>query len=415
MAVMRAAISLILTSFLASFLWAADDGEIRKLEEAKRIFDLRRVLEQTRDDRGDMRYYRALIEARFGREESAVDHFRQFLADGPDERMRRKAQGELANALLWLGRYGDAAAEWTQALQLMRAGDSELGPTRTLRDLCSALKDVGAQTAEFGPDAVLTAQINKLGLWSLPVEANGTKSQWIVDTGMTFSTVTESEAKRIGLKLHDSGGRGSSDHTGRELPFRLAVASNLRIGPAHLRNVVFVVVADRALQFGSSVLPGIVGLPAIRALGSMAFSDRGIVRIHSDSTRLEGDPNILFDGLTPIVEVRHAGRTAPMKLDTGGDRTYLYSSFREQLTAEERATLRRRQEGFTGLGGSIRVETELVPQLEFELLGRVVVLRKVSLRLDSPPDDGSSEGLLGMDVLKGGFTIDFGTMRLALH
>ena len=58
-----------------------------------------------------MRYYRALIEARFGREESAVDQFRQFLADGPDERMRRKAHNELASALLWLGRYGDAAAE----------------------------------------------------------------------------------------------------------------------------------------------------------------------------------------------------------------------------------------------------------------------------------------------------------------
>ena len=60
MAVMRAAISLILISFLACSLWAADDGEIRKLEEAKRIFDLRRVLEQTSDDLGDMRYYRAL-------------------------------------------------------------------------------------------------------------------------------------------------------------------------------------------------------------------------------------------------------------------------------------------------------------------------------------------------------------------
>jgi hypothetical protein len=160
-------------------------------------------------------------------------------------------------------------------------------------------------------------------------------------------------------------------------------------------------------------LTGIIGLPAIRALGSIAFSDRGVVRIHSDSNRLQGNPNIFFDGLTPILEVRHAGRTAPMKLDTGGDRTYFYASFREHLTSDERATLKRRQGGFGGLGGSIRVETEVVPHLQLELPGNVVGLRDVSLRLDVPSGEGSSEGLLGMDALKGGFTIDFGTMRLA--
>ena len=232
---------------------------------------------------------------------------------------------------------------------------------------------------------------------------------------MTFSTVTESEAKRVGLEVRDFGGRGGSDHTGRELPFRLAVASDLRIGPARMHNVVVVVVADRALQFGSLRIPGIVGLPAIRALGSISLSDRGVVQFHVDSTQVQGDPNIFFDGLSPVLEVRHAGRTVPMKLDTGGDRTYLYSSFRDRLTSEERATLKPRRDGFTGLGGSIQVETELVPQLELELPGRMVVLRGVKFRLDSPPGDSSSEGLLGMDVLKGGFTIDFEAMRLVLH
>jgi hypothetical protein len=97
-----------------------------------------------------------------------------------------------------------------------------------------------------------------------------------------------------------------------------------------LHNVVVVVVADSALNFGpfgSQRLHGIVGLPAIRALGSMAVSARGVVRIHSDSPKVhQSAPNIFFDWLTPIVEVRHAGRAVPMKLDTGGDTTYLYSS-----------------------------------------------------------------------------------------
>jgi hypothetical protein len=65
--------------------------------------------------------------------------------------------------------------------------------------------------------------------------------------------------------------------------------------------------------------------------------------------------------------------------------------------------------------GSMKLETELVPELELELPGRTVGLRKVSLRLDSPPPgNGYSDGLLGMDALKSGFAIDFRTMRLEL-
>jgi hypothetical protein len=40
-------------------------------------------------------------------------------------------------------------------------------------------------------------------------------------------------------------------------------------------------------------------------------------------------------------------------------------------------------------------------------------LREVSFRLDSTPTgNGYSDGLLGMDALKGGFAVDFRTMRL---
>jgi predicted aspartyl protease len=64
----------------------------------------------------------------------------------------------------------------------------------------------------------LKAKFNRLGLWSLPVEANGRKAEWLIDTGMTFSTVTESEANRVRLELRDSGGRAGSDLPGKNSP-----------------------------------------------------------------------------------------------------------------------------------------------------------------------------------------------------
>ena len=399
--------------FVSAFsVAAAEQGELRKIEESKRIFDLRRALDQTPNEQRDARYYRALIEARFGREEAAVEHFRAFLTTNPDERMIRKVHDELANAFIRLGRYGEAAEELDQVLRLMSSGDPERRSTSDARAIFAALKVISPQTVEFGTEKSLVAKSSKLGLRSLPIEVNTKQAEWVLDTGMTFSTVTESEAKRVGLTLLDSGGRGSSGQTGKELPIRLAIATDLRLGSAHLRNVVFAVVADNALNFGPDRLSGIVGLPAIRALGSIAVSASGGVRIHSDSTKPQHEPNMFFDGLTLIAEVSHAGRAVPMTLDTGGTTTYFYSSFRETLTSQERAKLSRQNRRFGGAGGSIKVETELLPKLELELPGRTVGLRGVALRSDTP--NPYSDGLLGIDALKGGFAIDFNTMRLEL-
>src|SRR5581483_8634321 len=134
---------------------------------------------------------------------------------------------------------------------------------------------------------------------------------WIFDTGANLSTLSESEAKRLGLVIRNSAGTVGSGHTGIQTSFRLAVAPEMRIGRARLHNVVFIVLADRAMHFGPLGLirlSGVLGLPAIRALGSVAISGKGEVRIEPGSPKLEGEPNIFFDGLMPVTEVIHAGR-----------------------------------------------------------------------------------------------------------
>jgi tetratricopeptide (TPR) repeat protein len=418
MAVVRLKINLLVLFFLSAWAFiamAADEGGLSRLERAKRIFDLRRALRDAPDGEQDARFYHALIDARFGREEAAVEKFRALLATNPSDEMARNAHHDLADALTRLGRYGEAAAEFDQTLRLMSPSDPERKELINSRATFTALKDVSPQTIEFAAEVPLTARPSKIGLLSVPVEANGRRAEWMLDTGAFFSTVTESEAKRVGLTLLDFGGSGSSGHTGNEVPIRLAVAMELRIGAAHLRNIVFAVVPDSALNFGpDGRLTGIVGLPAIRALGSIAISANGAVRIHSESTRPRGEPNVFFDGLTPIAEVHHAGRAMPMTLDTGGTTTYLYSAFREALTAEERAKLSQQNRRFGGVNGSIKTKIELVPQLELELPGKTVALRRVALRSDINHTPSYSDGLLGIDALKGGFSIDFNTMRLEL-
>jgi hypothetical protein len=131
---------------------AADQPELRQIEEAKRIFDLRRALDQTPVEDPDVSYYSALIEARFGREGIVVEHLRAFLAGNPGDGMARKAQNEPANALIRLGRYSDAAAEFDQVLRLMYSGDPERGSTSDARAIFTALKGVSPQTVEVGAE-----------------------------------------------------------------------------------------------------------------------------------------------------------------------------------------------------------------------------------------------------------------------
>jgi predicted aspartyl protease len=401
---------------LCPFLLAgADFAQLRQLEEAKRYFELRRALQQTTSDDAEIRYYRAVIAARFGQEEAAVGPLRAFLETSPDgPAQKRRAHNELADALMRLGRYREAAAELAlTADEAAKQTEAETAPS-----LWDALRDVAPQSVEFGADTPVQAKLNNVASWTVPVELNGKKAAWILDTGASMSVLTESEAKKLGLEVRDTSNHASSGHTGKQTPLRVAVAPELRLGRARLRNVVFGVVPDGAMHVGPLGLvrlPGVLGFPVIRALGSMSISATGVVRIQPQSPRMEGEPNIFFHGSGVVVEVRHAGRAVPMGLDTGGNVSYLYPAFREILTPEEREKLTKQRIRSGGLGGTISLETEMVPVLQLEAPGRTVELHKIALRSQgAQAGGGESDGLLGMDALKGGFTVDFRTMRMKL-
>ena len=112
------------------------------------------------------------------------------------------------------------------------------------------------------------ASRNPLGSWDVPLEVNGRQGEWIFDTGANLSTLTESEAARMGLKPQEADAYVNGS-TGKKNPLRFAVAQDLRSGNAHLRNVLFLILSDQALYIGplKSQIRGILGLPVLRALG----------------------------------------------------------------------------------------------------------------------------------------------------
>lgn len=191
---------------LFALVTAANLVQLRQLEEKHRMFELRDLLDQPTENSAEVQVYRAIINSRFGHEREAVGQFRAFLATQPIPEMERKARYELANALTRIGECGGAARELEAALHLTAGDDTGRADIENARLLLTSLSGVAAQTVEFGPPAPIQARRNELGLWTVPVEMNSQRGEWILDTGASLSTVTESEARRMGLTIRETHG-----------------------------------------------------------------------------------------------------------------------------------------------------------------------------------------------------------------
>ena len=238
------------------------------------------------------------------------------------------------------------------------------------------------------------------------MEIDSQRGEWLLDTGANFSTVTESEARRMGLAIRNVHGYAQG-YTHARNSTRLAVAGELRLGSARLHNVVFLVLADQALFLSplKYQIHGILGLPVMRSLGRVELSAQGALTLDSDAKPPQVPSNLFFDGLNPIVQVVHSGHNLQMMLDTGASVTSLYPSIRDALAQWERYQLTStRAEGFAGAGGAEQREADLVPTIQLEVLGRAVYLQRISLLRKAPAANaGLRDGILGIDALAGGF------------
>jgi hypothetical protein len=397
-------------------LTSADVSQLRQLQEKGRFFELREALQKEGWDNPENLFYRALVESRFGQEPAAVADLRKFLVSSNDQDLQRKGYEEMPSALVRLGRYGEAARALREVLRLTPLNDIDRTDTENSRAFYESLAVIAPQTVEFGDETAVQAQFNPLSSWNVPVEVNGHKGTWIFDTGANWSTVSESEAAEMGLALRETNTyvKGS---TGKKNPLRMAIADDLRFGNAHLRNVVFLVLSDKALYVGplKYQIKGVLGIPVLRALGRVAISAKGAVRIEAKGASADGEPNLFLDGWDLIVDVRHGDRRLEMDLDTAANETSLNPSSRDAFKPDEIASLKSKRDKTAGAGGTMTRKTQVLPTLRLDILGRAEELTKVTVLGQQPTGDKSyRDGTLGMDALISGFTLDFRAMQLRL-
>jgi hypothetical protein len=81
-------------------------------------------------------------------------------------------------------------------------------------------------------------------------------------------------------------------------------------------------------------------------------------------------------------------------------------SFRATLSQEEIGQLRKSKAKSTAVGETIERPVEIAAKLQLEMPGTHVALKDAALRSEQPREFGYEHGLIGMDLLGGGFTLD---------
>lgn len=358
----------------------------------------------------------AVVDVRFGKEVSGIAKLRALLVQSKiSQKLRRRAQSELASALEREGDFRGAAIAWEDALKLVSPRDPERRSLENNRALDKSLGAFGAQAIEVPTETFqVQATKNPFGTWNVPVEVNGVQANWIFDTGANISVITESEAARMGVEVRESNAtvRGS---TGADSRMRVAVARDLQFGRARLRNVVLLVVEDaalRSIEFDTQI-QGYLGLPVIRALECLAVSSQGLISIGKSECDEASRPNLAFDGLSLYVEAQAAGGALQLLFDTGANETEVYPSARKSLGSVK---LRSKREMVEGVGGQAERRVRVVPRLALGFAGTRVEVMDVSMTDRQPAGNkGNRDGAVGTDALPAGFRLDFNTMQFRVE
>lgn len=366
---------------------------------------------------------RYLLEARrataYLRSSEARAALDRYFATGDQNKDRMFAAHEIAaGAALLSGRYADAARHAEAALAMSEGKSQEkIKNARRVQEMGTQWESVAAQTVEAqGNGAPVLLARDKVGLLRSPVMIEGTVQEAVLDTGASISVVSESAAKRLGLRMME-GASTIGNSVGGGVSIRLAVADRLEFGGSVVRNAVFVVMDDAALDFpvpGGYKIDAIIGLPVLGAIGRVEFNLHAkALRVTPAPAATDAPANLRVIGTSPYVMMSVAGAEMPIYFDTGANSTALHTGF-TKLRPDLKPVASGEKSGKAGVGGVKFVESLMFSDLPVTIGGQSATIAKIDFHPDGADDPDTPYGILGIDVLSRfeTFAIDYQNMVL---
>jgi hypothetical protein len=383
-----------------------DDTNLKSLYDSHQWFELR---DSVRKD-GASAFYQGAVACAFNDVRGCERRFRDVFHSVSRSDDAIEAHRILASAYFTHGEYRKALAQVDAILALSPTDGDALGG----RPVLAALSDT--------PDQQLAGRHTTVQLedGGLPFSINGVHATYWFDTGAELSVLTESEAKRFGLRIHPTSGQ-VGDVNGTKVNTQIAVADELSIGSIRVKHVAFLVLPDNQPPFNeqSPGSRGLIGIPVSLAFETFVWGPDKSFEIGIKSSRESTSHAALcFDGNHPVVQVAYENRPLEFPLDTGATNTDLYPPFALAFPELIRSATKTDSYKMEGVGGAKYMEAATLESLKFSIGGFPTTLKSVGVLL-KPTTNASRffAGNLGIDLLQQAqkTTFDFRTMTLRLQ
>jgi hypothetical protein len=257
---------------------------------------------------------------------------------------------------------------------------------------------------------------NKLGLIEIPIKAKSSTLGIVFDTRAHISTVTQSFAKKLGLKILDVSFEESSGLTGIKFKSGLGVADSLYLGDMLIQHAVFQVLPDEQLHFPSInyTLEGILGFQVIKQLNEVQIYRGGDFIISPNSTPGNLN-NLVFDGSTTVISVIHDTDTLSFHFDTGATGSEFYSNYFNRYKSEILKNGKTDTVETGGAGGSIKTLDYILPIIDLIIGEKKIELKDVAIHTTPTFKGQKYNGNIGQDVIaqSGEMILNFEFMYLA--
>ena len=383
------------------------DSQLKSLYESGRWTDLSEALQGHKGPA----LYRGAVAAVFNEDRVAERFLRSVIASGPHSEEAYQAYEWLAHVYFRTGRYrqfiADMEARW--------AAFPNKGETKNERTAVAGFRGLPDQVTTKTELAKLPHEAGKI---FIPISVNHGSATFFFDTGAWVNCISESEAKRLGLAIHEADGTLGTG-TGVRVGFRTAVAPEVVVGKSRFQNVSFAVFQDD--QEPWSDLPigrrGLIGIPIILGLRSLRWTQDGSVEIGMRSAPTDHRrSNLFFDEDHLVVAARVNQKQIFATLDTGAQTTDLYQAFAKEFEDLVAQAGKKDATEVRGVGHAETFDSITLPELKLNIGQLDAVLRPAHVLLK---EIGAKRcvGNFGTDLLKQGraFKIDLGAMTLTLE
>lgn len=382
------------------------DHQLNRLLETKSFFKLRDAITENEAKLSEDRllYYNVFIANAFGKHEESSKYIDKLLKNYPstlNDTMHLKLLDIKADNKIYNYKYKEASDIHNEIItQHYKILDSaELANYKNVQSLFGSLASVKPQIVHLNQDVIISATLNEFNHLMTPVKSNGITEKFIFDTGANLSTISESQAEKMNLKIIDQKINVGSA-TQNNVTSKLAVAENFYVGDIRFENVVFLVMPDDHLSFPqiNYTIKGIIGFPVIHQLGEIHLNKNGEIKVPVNRNK-NNLRNMFLNSLTPVVRAVSGKDTLLFTFDTGAKSSELSMKYYKQHESIIKAEGKHQVVQRGGAGGLKTINTYVFENFPIEVGTKNLKLPQIHVSLEAFNFNKYFDGNMGQDIL----------------